>query len=707
MKPGWLILGTCILFFLFGIAIAAECPESCKCLTEREAKAQNMVPCEEQMISCGKTKTGEALYCFRNNTTQISLITGVIMKPLILVTATPSVKPTPIPEMITAVKTLSPDMQETQKPRVTPLPITATPTATQMVQMTVPVTEMLLVTPTRTPAYQLPETGLVLGTAIIGGDSDGDGIGDLVDVCPNDPDPEQRDTDGDGIGDVCDACSVTLASGDAFCCDQFYSPSGLYCQGLSRYSVEEGRDVYYWEDQYDLVDSTGCGCGDSDGGADPFIKGFVYVEVCETRTIYQGGAIGERLPIMTGSCSCRQVGEDHCSSDGRSLIEYICTADGVQEVVIPCPGGCSDGVCSCSDSDGGVDYYTAGTSGTMVDRCIDESTLREYLCGYSETRGFYTETEDYGCPYGCLDGACICEDTDGGVNYEFAGCIGTTCDTCEDEQWLIEYRIEAPTSTHPCNGRSNRHKCEGRCVDGACQPPSCTDGILNQGEEDIDCGGPCPSCNLCSEIRSGSAPLPEQFDWRTVGGSNWITSIKDQGSCGSCWAHAALAMVETVYNIESDSYHETDLAEQYYVSDCCRWEGNCDGGYASRVLYNLKRQEGATEEVYYPYSARNSRCSPRAGWDDHTWEIDDYDRVDPVLRENDINEIKRTIVCKGPVASCGGGHCVLIIGWDESTDEWIIKNSWGTGYGTNGFGRIPYNDPWAESVWSADGVRKK
>ena len=121
----------------------------------------------------------------------------------------------------------------------------------------------------------------------------------------------------------------------------------------------------------------------------------------------------------------------------------------------------------------------------------------------------------------------------------------------------------------------------------------------------------------------------------------------------------------------------------------------------------MKHQEGATEEIYYPYIARNSRCSPGSGWEDNTWEIDDYDRVDPYYGENDISDIKREIICKGPVASCGGGHCVLLIGWDESTDEWIIKNSWGTDWGINGFGRISYDDPWAEGVWSVDGVRKK
>ena len=715
MRYKWILMGICIIIILMGIAYAANCPDNCICLTSADAKGKSMIPCEEEMISCGKTKTGETLYCFRNNTTSINTF-GKIIKPALMIQATPAVTPAKKPStgIASPVKTLAPDLEMTQptgKPRVTPLPITQAPADTPSQTQTFhkPVTEfgMPSVTPTPTLLPAVPETGLVAGTAFIGGDRDGDGIGDLLDVCPDVPDPDQRDTDGDGKGDACDACSVMIASGDVFCCDQFYSPSGIACQGLSRYSVEEGRNVYYWEDQYDLVDSSGCGCGDTDGGLDPFTRGVVYTEVCDTKTVYQGGAPGERLPVMVGSCSCQQAGEDRCSDDGKTLIEYICTEDGVQEVKIPCSGGCRDGICSCSDTDGGVNYFEAGTIGGMTDVCVDETTLREYSCGYSESRGFFIKSETYTCPYGCRDGACICEDTDGGLNYEVAGCIGNKCDSCEDEQWLVEYHIESPTTTQPCNVRSYRHKCEGRCVDGACQPPSCTDGLLNQGEEKIDCGGPCLPCDLCSDIRSGDTPIPEQYDWRAVGGMNWITKIKDQESCGSCWAHATLASVEAVYNIESGSYHETDLAEQYFVSKCCRWEGDCNGGFPRRVLYNLKHQEGSTEEEYFPFIAKNSACSPYAGWDKHTWKIDDYDRVDPILGKNDNKKIKQEIICKGPVISCGGGHCVLIIGWDESTHEWIIKNSWGTDWGDEGFGRISYDYPWAEKVYSLHGVSKK
>ena len=63
---------------------------------------------------------------------------------------------------------------------------------------------------------------------------------------------------------------------------------------------------------------------------------------------------------------------------------------------------------------------------------------------------------------------------------------------------------------------------------------------------------------------------PTTFDWRNKDGENWVTPVRDQGSCGSCWAFAAVGGVETKINIaRNDSNFDPNLAEQYLVSDCC------------------------------------------------------------------------------------------------------------------------------------------
>jgi Cysteine protease len=66
------------------------------------------------------------------------------------------------------------------------------------------------------------------------------------------------------------------------------------------------------------------------------------------------------------------------------------------------------------------------------------------------------------------------------------------------------------------------------------------------------------------------------------------------------------------------------------------------------------------------------------------------------------SDLKRKILCEGPVTTCGGGHCVALVGWNNTLGGWIIKNSWGTSWAnqqgaTNiggGYGFIPWDHEW-------------
>ena len=86
-----------------------------------------------------------------------------------------------------------------------------------------------------------------------------------------------------------------------------------------------------------------------------------------------------------------------------------------------------------------------------------------------------------------------------------------------------------------------------------------------------------------SESRLGMQPevpsdLPASFDWRDHLDENWLTPIKDQGYCGSCWAFAPVAAAEAAHKIGYDNPDlELDLSEQYLVSDCNLAAGNCCG----------------------------------------------------------------------------------------------------------------------------------
>ncbi|MFO7711421.1 MAG: NosD domain-containing protein [Candidatus Woesearchaeota archaeon] len=140
----------------------------------------------------------------------------------------------------------------------------------------------------------------------------------------------------------------------------------------------------------------------------------------------------------------------------------------------------------CIDSDG-EDYYTKGRliykNEEYEDKCIDNGTLLEQFCVNGDVKG---EVE-YECD--CLDGACVekCKDSDG-FNYSEKGHVmyenETYTDYCVNETSLVEYYCdkEVKEDEKSCN-----------CVDGACSE-TCSDGIQNQDEEAVDCGGVCEPC---------------------------------------------------------------------------------------------------------------------------------------------------------------------------------------------------------------------
>ena len=79
--------------------------------------------------------------------------------------------------------------------------------------------------------------------------------------------------------------------------------------------------------------------------------------------------------------------------------------------------------------------------------------------------------------------------------------------------------------------------------------------------------------------------LPSSFDWRNYQGENWLPPIRDQGSCGSCWAFSAIGVAEAAMKIfHGNPAFDIDLSEQYLVSDCDLESGNCCGGFKSLAL---------------------------------------------------------------------------------------------------------------------------
>jgi C1A family cysteine protease len=212
--------------------------------------------------------------------------------------------------------------------------------------------------------------------------------------------------------------------------------------------------------------------------------------------------------------------------------------------------------------------------------------------------------------------------------------------------------------------------------------------------------------------------LPSYFDWRNNGG-NWLTPVKNQGSCGSCWAFAAVGAVEAAYNKNSnDPTLDINLAEQDLVS--CAFPQGCSGGDFVTALDHIKNK-GITEEAYFPYLGYDAQCSKNSGWNNNLWAVSDADYTMAYTNFNN-EQLKEWLIEKGPLPIAihvyhGSGdtsgfvnslyacddrydrslnHAVLLVGYNDtglsSTSYWIIKNSWGVSWNKDGYFKVRFNE---------------
>lgn len=222
------------------------------------------------------------------------------------------------------------------------------------------------------------------------------------------------------------------------------------------------------------------------------------------------------------------------------------------------------------------------------------------------------------------------------------------------------------------------------------------------------------------EQREGSF-LPLSWDWRNVSGVNYVSQVRNQGSCGSCYAFSSMGMLESRVRIATENNKKYTFSPQDIVS-CSELSQGCDGGFPYLVAGRYAKDFGVVEESCNPYNGTNGQCNTKPCLRHYTA---NYGYVGGYYGGCSEEAIKQALVTGGPLSvsfevyddfmlyktgvyfhtgvssPMGPGsfqpleitnHAVLLVGYGSEpvsgVDFWIVKNSWGEGWGEGGYFRI-------------------
>jgi C1A family cysteine protease len=202
---------------------------------------------------------------------------------------------------------------------------------------------------------------------------------------------------------------------------------------------------------------------------------------------------------------------------------------------------------------------------------------------------------------------------------------------------------------------------------------------------------------------------PAAWDWRDKG---YVSPVKDQGSCGSCWAFSTVANLEGLYYKKKGTM--VTMSEQMLV-DCDTYDSACNGGLMEYAFTWLQENGGIMTDTDYPYKGYKSSCRSDAskyvdmtitgytklGSSSSTWDPVDEEEIKEFLYEtgplavalnaNPLQTYSSGILDKtsSQCPTSGINHAVTMVGYGTAEkDYWIVKNSWGKSWGESGYFRI-------------------
>ncbi|KAK6467411.1 cathepsin L1-like [Huso huso] len=202
---------------------------------------------------------------------------------------------------------------------------------------------------------------------------------------------------------------------------------------------------------------------------------------------------------------------------------------------------------------------------------------------------------------------------------------------------------------------------------------------------------------------TGSTVCPKSIDWRVKG---YVTHVKDQGACGSCWAFSATGALEGQHFKKTGrlvSLSEQNLVEcttKYKYRNC-----GCHGGFVN-IAFQYVIDHGITSEQSYPYTGEDDQPC-RYTEQLKVTSISDFKRIDskdekslrdavgtvgPISVSVDASTFKlyKSGIYFNPACTQSTNHAVLAVGYGKERKDtfWILKNSWGLDWGENGYMRL-------------------